>query len=327
MQAEQVRSTFTKRNSIYIRLFVLFCVAICIFVVSVFMCATQINNATDTFPINTPFVVAEGMFPYEIAQQLEAQHFIQSAIYFEVIHKIKFKGEYLQAGTYTFREPTTTTAVIQSLMEGKNLSPLTKVTFPEGFRILDLYTYLPKSFASSTYDISPALEGYLFPDTYYIRSDMNVHDVISMLQNNFKEKTKFLDEAISTFSPDEIVILASIIEREAKDTESKYLVSGILQNRLRIDMPLQVDTSFDYLFDKESSELTERELEYDSPYNTYLYKGLPPTPIANPGLESIMAALNPRETDYLYYLTGTDGAFYYARTFEEHKRNKDTYLR
>lgn len=91
-------------------------------------------------------------------------------------------------------------------------------------------------------------------------------------------------------------------------------------------MPLQVDATFDYILDKNSSELTIEDLRIDSPYNTYLYKGLPPTPIANPGIESIEAVLEPEITDYLYYLTSADGTFYYARTFEQHKVNKKKYL-
>ena len=91
-------------------------------------------------------------------------------------------------------------------------------------------------------------------------------------------------------------------------------------------MPLQVDASFDYLLGKTSSELTEDDLAIDSPYNTYSHRGLPPTPISNPGLSSIDAVLNPAQTPFLYYLTADDGTFYYAKTFEEHKRNKQRYL-
>ena len=105
------------------------------------------------------------------------------------------------------------------------------------------------------------------------------------------------------------------------------MVSGILQNRLREDMPLQVDATFHYINGKASHELTVDDLEMDSPFNTYKYVGLPPAPIANPGLESIQAVLSPTETNYFYYLTALDGTFHYAKTFEEHKKNKEKYLR
>ncbi len=133
--------------------------------------------------------------------------------------------------------------------------------------------------------------------------------------------------ATSSFSETEIIIIASLLEREANDDTSMRMVSGIIQNRLDIGMPLQIDATLDYLLDKASHELTLDDLEIDSPYNTYVYKGLPPTPIANPGLTAIRAALEPTASSYLYYLTDDEGVFHYAETHEEHTANKARYLR
>jgi UPF0755 protein len=129
------------------------------------------------------------------------------------------------------------------------------------------------------------------------------------------------------YTEDEVIILASILEREANDETSMRMVAGILENRLRDDMPLQVDAVFQYYTGKGSSDLTLEDLTTDTPYNTYTNIGLPPQPIGNPGLMAIEAVLNPTPSDYYYYLTGDDGEFYYAKTFEEHKRNKARYLR
>ena len=150
-----------------------------------------------------------------------------------------------------------------------------------------------------------------------------------LLSNKYNEEIKLLETKISaqSLSLDEIIVLASIIEREANTPESKHLVSGILQNRLAEGMYLQVDASLEYVLDKPLSELTPEDLKIDSPYNTYLYKGLPPTPIGNPGLESIMAVLEPAQSDYFFYITDTDGEFYYAKNFEEHRKNVAKYLR
>ena len=125
----------------------------------------------------------------------------------------------------------------------------------------------------------------------------------------------------------EILILASIIEREARSEESMRIVSGILQNRLAIGMALQADASIEYVLNKPLNELVPEDLEIDTPYNTYLYPGLPPTPIGNPGLMAIDAVLTPIESDYFYYITDDSGEFHYAETYDAHRRNIAEYLR
>jgi len=138
--------------------------------------------------------------------------------------------------------------------------------------------------------------------------------------------------AQSEFTEAEILILASILEREANSPESMGIVSGILQNRLAINMPLQADATIEYVLETPLGELPPGQLaaelrELDSPYNSYLNLGLPPTPIGNPGLTAIKAVLNPVETDYFYYVTDADGAFYYAETYDQHLQNIERYLR
>ena len=120
--------------------------------------------------------------------------------------------------------------------------------------------------------------------------------------------------------------MASLIEKEADTAEDRRIVSGILWNRIDADMPLQVDAVFGYILDRSGYAPTGSDLEIDSPYNTYENRGLPPGPIANPGLDALTAALHPAATEYFYYLTGRDGLMYYAETFEEHKRNRELYL-
>ena len=199
----------------------------------------------------------------------------------------------------------------------------------EGFRARDLYNYLPKLFIKDSAIDLERYEGYLFPDTYNFNAQAKVTDIIEKLTENFEIRTHKFREQVHPqgLSFEEVIILASIIEREAKDNDSKRIVSGILLKRLAIDMPLQVDAVFDYLFDVTSSEVTEAHLNSDSPYNTYIFRGLPPKPISNPGIESIRSVYEPTVTAYLYYLTAPDGTFHYAETFDEHKVNKQRYLR
>ena len=290
---------------------------------------SALNTASANFPVSTDITVSEGMNHTDIAELLEEKGVVRSALYLNFILSEMFTNDFVQAGTYRFDTPLTTREVAEIITKGTHTTPLLKITFPEGFSVKDIREYLPATFEeTNTMNIS-SLEGSLFPDTYFISSDLSFDALIELMQTTFDEKMESIAPKleVSTLSKEEVIILASIVEREAKDTTSKKMVAGILENRLAIDMPLQVDAAFMYLLHKKSSELTQDDLKVDSPYNTYTHSGLPPTPIANPGMESILAVLEPTPSKYLYYLTAEDGTFYYAKTFEEHKANKERYLR
>ena len=170
-------------------------------------------------------------------------------------------------------------------------------------------------------------EGYLFPDTYFISPAIKPEDLIEKMSINFNEKIPNISGiSTTTYKFEDVIIMASILEREARTMESRRIIAGILWKRLKIGMPLQVDSSFLYINGKGTFELTLDDLKTDSPHNTYKYKGLPVGPIGNPGEDSIFAAIHPIETKYLYFLTGHDGKMYYGKTFDEHKKNKAKYL-
>ena len=173
-----------------------------------------------------------------------------------------------------------------------------------------------------------SLEGYLFPDTYIFQTNTGVYTVIEAMQANYNRKIATVEDKIKASGKTEsdIIKMASIVEEEGRTTETRQIVAGILWKRLALSMPLQVDSSFKYINGKTTATLTTADLKIDSPYNTYLYKGLPPTPICNPGLDSIIAVLSPIKTDYLYFLTDKDGVMHYAKTFDEHVANKQKYL-
>ena len=147
------------------------------------------------------------------------------------------------------------------------------------------------------------------------------------MNNNFNEKIASTPSiATSTFKLKDIIIMASLVELEARTTESRKIIAGILWKRLSLGMPLQVDSVFLYINGKNTYELTTMDLKIKSPYNTYLYKGLPRGPIGNPGLDALQSTVDPTKTKYLYFLSSHDGAMHYAKTFEEHKRNREKYL-
>lgn len=313
------------------RMWKLVLIFICIAILGATVCFTaqhSLEKAPTNFPLNTDVVIEEGYSISSITEILAEKHVVKSSLYLYLVLMRTYGGSYIKAGTYSFDTPMTTHEIASAITSGERSAPLISVTLPEGFQAKNIAKYLPESLAGISNDEIATYEGYLFPDTYFVSKDTTSDEFRSLLLETSKEKIAPYNESIlnSGFTQSQVVILASILEREANDTVSKKIISGILQNRLALNMPLQVDATFDYILNKGSSELTVDDLKVDSPYNTYIHKGLPPTPISNPGIESIEAVLKPEKTDYLYYLSSNDGTFHYARTFEEHKINKKKYL-
>jgi len=207
------------------------------------------------------------------------------------------------------------------------------VTIPEGSTIYEVAKILNKNISNFNealfLDLAKEKEGYLFPDTYFFLPNSSPEEIISIMTKNFESKTSSLLPTVEEFgkSLKDVVIMASIIEREVMTPEDRRMVSGILWKRIAIGMPLQVDAAFIYVNGTTTPGLALKDLKIDSPYNTYLYKGLPIGPIGNPGLDAIRATLEPKSSPNLYYLSDKEGVTHYARTFEEHKENKEKYLR
>jgi UPF0755 protein len=187
-----------------------------------------------------------------------------------------------------------------------------------------------KNFSKERFlDLAKDSEGYLYPDTYSFSPYVTEETIIKTMKNNFYKKAGKLVDKIekSNKSLDKILTMASLIEKEAGNTPMsiKKRVSGILWRRIEIGMPLQVDAVFSYIYQKHLPRTLYSHLKVDSPYNTYKNKGLPPTPIGNPSVSSIEAALYPTKTKDLFYITGKDGKFYYSRTSAGHNENISKY--
>ena len=281
------------------------------------------------FPLETNVVISEGMTHQEIAEHLETLGVISSSLLFQTILSREYSGSHVQAGTYRFTKPLHISVVAEAVIKGDYQTPLMKITFPEGFRVRDFKTFFKATSSPQSLEFLTQYEGRLFPDTYFIKNSTTVDELVDVMRSTYESRLVPLRERIeeSPFTEEEILILASILEREANDETSMRMVSGVLHNRLKINMPLQVDAVFEYLIGKTSEELTQTDLDIDSPYNTYTNIGFPPTPICNPGMLAIEAALSPTAHSYLYYLTDSDGMFHYANTFDEHRQNKARYLR
>lgn len=239
----------------------------------------------------------------------------------------------IKASTYLFEEAITTRAVAQKLVTGDFDNDLISFTHIEGERATHIADEAEKTltnFDTARFiELAVPQEGTLYPETYRIPKDFTADELVGLMTKTFSEKTAKLTAEMTShpLGHKGVISLASIVEREANTVESMKMVSGILQSRIEAGMPLQADASIEYVLDKPLKQLTAEDLKVDSPYNTYTNKGLPPTPIGNPGIDAIIAVLEPTPSDFVYYITDEDGNFHYARNFDEHRSNIARYLR
>lgn len=264
------------------------------------------------------FEVKEGQSTLEIAKNLESKKFIRNSCFLALYARIKKQN--LLPGLYYLRENMNLTQIISNLAEGKVQEY--KITIPEGWTNKQIADYLDKKKIVSGADFmqkSQGQEGYLFPDTYRLSAETDSQMIIDKMLKNFQERTQGLNADKDT------VILASILEKEAKTYEDRQIIAGIYQSRLKLNMFLESCPTVLYAMGVTKDQLSLEDLAFVSPYNTYLNKGLPPGPICNPGLESIKAALSPTQSDNLYFLSDKEGNIHYSKTLEEHNTNKQQY--
>jgi len=240
----------------------------------------------------------------------------------------------IKTGEYFFEEKIDAVSLMTKISSDTYQKNFLKITIPEGFTLRDIaFLFENKGIwqAEELWETTglpttkSSLEGFLFPDTYYIPTNISPESMVKIMLENFDKKTEGLFS--SEDKKRDVVTMASLLEKEASTEKDKKTISGILWKRLEVGMPLQVDAVFPYIIGKYSLQLTTKDLKVDSPYNTYLYKGLPPGPIANPGLKSIEAALSPTESPYWFYLSDKDENVHYSATYDEHLLKKERYLR
>jgi UPF0755 protein len=211
------------------------------------------------------------------------------------------------------------------------LTPV-RMTFFEGLTAKQMGDLLDKKvpdFDAATFEtLGQQKEGYLFPDTYYVLPGEDPVVLLGAMQHNFDNHVLAASTSIQKFGKPlaSVIIMASLLEREAPDLHDRQIIAGILWRRIALGMPLQVDAVFPYILNKPGSQLTKADLGVDSPYNTYTHLGLPPGPIANPGLTSITAAVTPIKTSYLYYLSDKQGNFHYCATYACQLANVQKYF-
>ncbi len=291
---------------------------------------TAVNRSETSKKI---FVITPGEPIREIGSNLKKQGLIRDAVVFFIYLKLHNQDKSIQAGDYRLSPSMNLAKLVDNLNHG-TLDHW--ATIPEGLRAQEIADILKKdlpSFDDSWREKLDAQEGYLFPDTYLIPKGADADTIISMMRNNFNRK--IASTGLTSESPNlgETIIIASLIEREAKHAEDMGIVSSVIHNRLDIGMKLDIDATIQYALGYQPGEarwwkrsLTNYDISLNSPYNTYRNAGLPPTPISNPGINSINAALHPAGTNYLYYVNDKNGKIHGARTIEEHNANIQKYL-
>lgn len=286
------------------------------------------ENSTTQIVVNIP----SGTNAKEIVNVLGNNEIIRKNNYtFRILIKIMKLEDQLKYGEYNLSPSMNMLQILDKLVKGEVITY--KITIPEGYTCKQIAELLEKKeiaekevFLELVKDSEKTTEGYLFPDTYEVPKKYGAEKMVKVMLANFNQVAlvnKFTDKAEEIgFSLDEIIILASIIEKEAKFTEEKSKVSSVFHNRLKTGMKLQSCATIQYILEEPKEKLDENDLKIESPYNTYLYKGLPPEAICNPGLDSIMAALDPEEGDYLYFVLGENGRHIFSKTYQEHLMNK-----
>ena len=294
------------------------------------------------------YIAKSGMGDDEIAKDLEKQGIIKNSFFFRSYVILSLQHSKLQAGKYLLSPNMSVYEIVKRMVSGDVIKQ--KITILEGWDIHDIKKYfqvndvltngdfikLVNQNFSSRFDFlkekpkDVSLEGYLFPDTYEIYEGESGEELVRNILANFDKKiTPEIREEIKKQKKSifEIITAASIIEKEVKSINDKKVVSGIIWKRLKIGMPLQMDSTINYITNKNDPGVSIKDTKIDSEYNTYKYTGLPHGPISNPGIDSIMAAIYPKESPYLYYLSSISGKIIFSRTMVEHSAAMSKYLR
>lgn len=294
------------------------------------------------------FLIEKGEGLVDIASNLEKQDLIKSRFLFALYALLRNSAGNLQAGRYNLQASMSTHQILTKLTQGDTFKE--KITIIEGWNLKDigwyfenrgmfqaeeLFEIMAKDFSEEFDFLKPrpenlSLEGYLFPDTYEIDEGESLEKIVKKMLSNFDKKVSLdLREKIKSQGRtlEQVLIMASLLEKEIKNYEDRQIAAGILWKRLRSGWPLQVDATLTYLTGKSSDQLTKEDFLIDSPYNTYKYYGLPLGPISNPGLKSIEVAIYYQESPYWFYLTTPEGETIFSKTLEEHNIARFNYLR
>lgn len=274
--------------------------------------------------------IEKGWGLVDVAQKLKEEELIKSKWFFVFYVWLRGYNNKLQAGEYLLNPGMTVFEIAKIIAKGEVTPNWVKVTIPEGWDIKKIEErLLALEIISPEEQLPRDQEGYLFPDTYYFYKNSGVETVIEKMRDNFNKKvTEGLRAQIEKQNKTlyDILIMASLLEKEVISDEDRAIVSGIFWRRLENNYPLESCATIAYILGVDKWRYSYEDTRIKSPYNTYLNIGLPPTPINNPGLSAIKAAIYPEESDYNFFLTAPDGTTIFSKTLDEHNENKEKYL-
>lgn len=304
----------------------------------VFGKAEPVSSTADQ---STVITVTSGMTANEIGQLLYERGIIKSIIFFRVIAKMEHIDSSLQAGEYAFTSNMSISQIVSMLSKGE--TAYQQITVPEGFTVNQIASlieekhignsekfkaaaqgYAPYDYMGAKDGMTYRSEGYVFPDTYRIPRGATEEQILNMMVKQFDRRfSPAMRERAGQLglSIHEVITLASLVEKEAQLDSERPIIAGVFINRLKRGMPLQSCATIQYILGFPKEELSVEDTQIRSPYNTYQNAGLPPGPIANPGLASINAVLYPEASDYLYFVADKQGTHHFSKTYEEHLAN------
>lgn len=268
-------------------------------------------------------VVPPGETAWQIGRRLAAARVVRSARAVVVAARLQQVDGRLRSGEYALSPGQSAWKIVGILARGEAI--LHRLTIPEGYSVAQIADVLAEAGLADRarfLDLAASSEGYLFPDTYFLPRGLGEAALIARLRARFDAAIGAdLREAARGrgLTLHQLVTVASMIEREARVPEERAVIAGVIYNRLRLGMRLEIDATVLYALGRHKAELSFADLKVDSPYNTYRHPGLPPGPIANPGLAAVAAAAAPAETPFLYYVLRPDGSHHFSRTLREHQ--------
>lgn len=311
------------------------------------MVAYELVNSFDNETV--PVDIGAHASAKQVAYQLKGKNLIRSAFAFRLLAKLSRVEGSLQAGTYRLSPSMPLAEILTRISQGRIEAIPLKIVITEGSSIQNIAKLLKKKKVAAAADFielthtdvalysldypflkmdpTMSLEGYLFPDTYIFPRAATKEYIAQTMLKRFEEVVLPLLAQYGTKDMDlhKLITIASIIEKEAARPEERRLIASVYYNRLKENMHLNADPTIKYVLPLPRKSLRLTDLKYDSPYNTYIYVGLPPGPICNPGKASIIAALQPAETDYLYFVSKGDGSHYFSKTHAEHLAAQQKY--
>jgi UPF0755 protein len=323
---------------------------------------TKVNRAATSESHELQFTVAKGLSTRQIASALSDKKIINNKLIFIIYADLHHAGDKIQAGDYKLNSNMTIVELVNVLTRGRVVESARSLTVIEGWTNKQLGKFLSdRGVVASATEFDQVLaknnfnfkfsadakkfsyQGFLFPDTYKLSASSTAPDLVAKMLKNFENKITdrmITDTIDQNLTLSEAVTVASIVEKEvgrnkenltaddiAKMQTERKLVASVFYNRLKIGMALESDATVNYITGKTTRSVSIDDTKIKSPYNTYMNRGLPPSPISNPGLDSIKAAIYPAQSDYLYFLNKPDGEAVFARTLDEHNANKAKYLK